>query len=110
MGLRTGGVAGKYPKVRGRLEEPAGRNARPYLAYAKRGQHRTVGGDVVLHEGFERFGEAVNRLRRFKSEALGQLPIRRGNSPPGLIDERLAKTVLQDALRSSSSSGGRHLH
>src|ERR1700674_1031227 len=96
-GLRARRVARKYPQNLGGQEEPAGRNAGPHLAHAKRGQHRTIGGDVVLHERLECLTEAVNCLRRFKSEAVGQLFVRRGGPGLGLIYEGLAEAFFQHA-------------
>ena len=57
---------------------PAGGNAGPHLAHAKCSQHRATGGDVVLHEGLECLNDAMNCLRRLKSEAVGELFVRRG--------------------------------
>jgi hypothetical protein len=81
-GLRARRVARKDPQTLGCQEEPAGRNAGPHLAHAKRGQHRAIGDDVFLHKGLECLTEAVDCLRRFKSEAVGELIVRRG--VPGL--------------------------
>jgi hypothetical protein len=64
---------------------PAGGNAGPHLAHAKCSQHRATGGDVVLHEGFECLNDAMNCLRRLKSEAVGELFVRRGVFGLGLI-------------------------
>ena len=38
-----------------------------------------------LHEGLERLTEAVDCVRRFKSEAVGELIVRRGVPGLGLI-------------------------
>jgi len=44
-----------------------------------------AGGDVVLHEGLECLNDAMNCLRRLKSEAVGELFVRRGVFGLGLI-------------------------
>ena len=46
-----------------------------------------LAGDVVLHEGLECLTKAVNCLRRFKPEAIGQLFVRRSSPGSGLIHE-----------------------
>ena len=96
-GLRARRIARKDPQNLGRQEESAGRNAGPHLAHAKRGQYRTISGDVVPYEGLECLTEAVNCLRRFKSEAVGQLFVRRGDPGLGLIYEGLAEAFFQNA-------------
>ena len=77
-GLRARRIARKDPQNLGLQEESAAGNAGPHLAHAKRSQHRTTGCDV-------------------KSEAVGELFVRRG--VPGLspIYQGLTETFLQHA-------------
>ncbi len=96
-GLRARRIARKDPQNLRLQEESAAGNAGPHLAHAKRSQHRTTGCNVVLHKGLECLTDAMNCLRRVKSEAVGELFVRRG--VPGLrpIYQGLTETFLQHA-------------
>ena len=85
--LRARRIAIKDPQNLGRQKEPAGGNAGAQLAHAKCSQHRATGGDVVRHEDLECLTDAMNCLRRLKSEAVGELFVRRRVSGLGLIYE-----------------------
>jgi hypothetical protein len=95
--LRARRIARKDPQNLGRQEEPAGGNAGPHLAHAKCSQHRATGGDVVCHEDLECLNDAMNCLRRLKSETVGELFVRRRVPGLGLIYEGLAETFFQHA-------------
>ena len=81
-GLRARRVARKDSKNLGRQEEPEGRNAGLTQSAANIGRLVKT---FFLHEGLERLTEAVDCVRRFKSEAVGELIVRRGVPGLGLI-------------------------
>jgi hypothetical protein len=95
--LQARRIASKDPQTLGRQEEPASGNAVPHLAYAQCSQHRAGGSDVFMHESLKCLNNAVNCLRRLKSEAVGELFVRRRVSGLGLIYEGLTETFLQHA-------------
>lgn len=67
------------------------------LLTQKCNQRRATGGDVVLHEDIKCLSEAMNCLRRLKSEAVGELFVCRRIPGLRLIYEGLAETFFQHA-------------
>jgi hypothetical protein len=96
--LRARRIASKDPQLLSRQEESAGGNARPHLAHAKCSQHRAIGGDVVGHEDLECLNNAMDCLRRLKSEAVGEVFVRRRVPDLSLIYEDMAEMFFQRSI------------
>jgi len=94
-------ITAKDPQTLSRQEEPACGDARLHLAYANCRQNGATGLDILLHETFERLGDPLDRMGRFKPEAVGEFSIGRGAPGLRLIDESLAETILQHVFATS---------
>ena len=77
------------------------------LAYANCRQNGTTGGNVLCHEVLECFNDATDGVWRLKTEAVGELPIRRRTPGLRLIYECLAKTFFQHDTRQLFHASGR---